>query len=94
MRHHRQEKDPSVSLKLANMMRTLVDRGYIPELVLLALTSLFSVPKGTEDMCMVLDATLIGNNYYLWDPNFEFPSIISVLMMLGTKMHMFYLDVG
>ena len=64
MSPHRQEKNPSLSLKVANNMSKTFSRGYIMEGMTLALTSFFSVPKGTGDICMVFYTTLsILNNY-------------------------------
>ena len=70
MRPQRQEKDPTVSLKVSNKMSKLVARGYISEGVNLKLTSLFSVLKGTEGIRMVFDATVIVINDYMWITNF------------------------
>ena len=62
--------------------------------VILALTSFFSVPKGTYDIRMVFDATLSGLNNYLWDPNFMLPSMGSLLMIVGPETYMVDLDFG
>lgn len=62
MRPHRQEKDMCVRLKVSNNMIKLVSRGYIMELVILALTYFFSVTKVTDDICMVYNANLRGLN--------------------------------
>ena len=50
-------------------MMKLVARGYITEGEILAMTPLFYVPKVTEDILMVFDATVSGLNNSLWDPN-------------------------
>ena len=47
MRSQRQEKDTSVSLKMAITMIKLVARGYIMEGEILVPMSLFSMPKVT-----------------------------------------------
>ena len=75
-------------------MRKLVSKGCILEGVIIALTSLFSVPKVIEDKCMVFDATVSELNNYLWDPNFMLPSMGSFLIMVGPKTPMVDLDVG
>ena len=62
----RRDNDYSVSLKVDNKTSKLVARGYISEGVILALTSLFYVPKGKYDIRMVFDATVSGLNNYLW----------------------------
>ena len=64
MRPQRRENDPSVGLKAEKNMSKLVARGYIMEGVILALTSLFYVPKGTDDIRMVFDATVSGLNSF------------------------------
>ena len=88
MRTKGQEKHPFISLKLANKMSKFVVRGYITEGVILALKSFFSVPKGTWYICMVFDTTVIRINNSLWDPNFMFLLMVSLLMMLGPKIQM------
>ena len=75
-------------------MSKLVARGYTTEGVILELTSLFYVPKVTDDIRMVFDETMSGLNDYLWYPNFMFLSMVSLLIMMGPEMHMVDLDVG
>ena len=72
----------------------IVARGYITEVVILTLTYLFSVPKETDDIPMVFDATASGLNDSLWSPNFMLPSMVIALMMVGPEMHMVDIDVG
>ena len=72
----------------------MVTRVYITEGVILALTSLFSVLKGTNDIRMVFDATISGINNSLWDPNFMLPSMGSFPVMVGPETHMVDIDVG
>ena len=69
-------------------MRRLVVRGYITEEVILALPSLFYVPKGTDDIRMVFDATVSGISNYVWAPNLMFQSMGSLNMMMVPEMHM------
>ena len=75
-------------------MSKLFARVYITEVVILALTSFFSVPKGTEYINMVFVATVSVLKDYLWVPNLMFPSMGSLLIMVGTEKHMVDLDVG
>ena len=75
-------------------MSKLVARGYITEGVILALTYLLSVPKVTDDIRMVFDATMSGINDSLWDSKCMLPSMGIFLMMVGSETHMFDLDVG
>ena len=94
IRPQRRDNHPSVSLKVANKMGKLVTRGYIMEGVILILTYLFSVPKVTDDIHMVFDATVIRLNNSLWDPNFVLTSMGSFPMVVGLDTHMADLDVG
>ena len=64
-------------------MSKLVAMGYITEGVILALTSFFSVPKGTDDICMVFDATVSVINNSVCDPNFMLSSMVILLMVVG-----------
>ena len=63
-------------------------RGYITEGVILTLTSFFSMSKLTEEINMVLDTTVIILNSYVWDKKFMFPSMGSLLIMVGTDTYM------
>ena len=64
------------------------------EVVILTLLSLLSVRKGTYNIPMVFNVTVRGLNNLLWDTNFMFPLMGSLLMILGTNIHMVNLDVG
>ena len=75
-------------------MRKLVSRGYITEGLILILTSFFAVPKVKYDIHMVFDATVSGINNYICAPNFTFPSMGSLFMMVGPETHMVELYVG
>ena len=90
----RQEKHPSVNLKVANNIRKLVSRGYITEGVILTLISFFFVPKRTDNIRIVFYATVSQLNDYLWDKKSMLPSMGSVFIMVGLKAHMVDLDVG
>ena len=60
----------------------------------LALTSFFSFPKGTYDIHMVFNATVIGIDYSLWTPNFMLPPMGILFIMVGTETHTVDLYVG
>ena len=62
--------------------------------MILAPTSLFSVPGVTDDMCMVFDATVSGKKDSLCDPNLILPSMGIMLMTVDLEAHMVDLDVG
>ena len=75
-------------------MSTLVARGYIPEGVILALTSFFYLPKETDDIHIVFDVNVSRLNVSSWYPNVMLPSMGSLLMMVGSVMHIVNIDVG
>ena len=64
------------------------------EVVILTLFSLLSVLKGTYNIPMVFNVTIRGLNNLLWDTNFMFPLMGSLLMIFVTNIHMVNLDVG
>ena len=68
-----QEKYTSIRIKVANNMSKMVSMVYIMELVILALTSFFSVSKGTEYICMVFDATARRLKDSLWNSKCMLP---------------------
>ena len=74
-------------------MSKLVARGYITEVVIIALTYFFSLPLVTEDIYMIFDATVSGINS-LWDLKCMLPLMGSFIMMVGPKTQMVDLDVG
>ena len=90
--NQRRENNPSVSIKVNDKMSKLVSRGYIIEVVILALASLLYVPKGTYDIRMEFDATVSRINDSLWASNFIFPSMGSLLMMVGPETYMVDID--
>ena len=61
--------------------------------MIITLTSLFYVPKVTDDTRMVFDATVSGLNGSLWDPNFMLPPMGSCIRMVGPEIHIVDLDV-
>ena len=75
-------------------MIKLVVRGYMTELLILTLTYLFSVPKVTEDISMVFNATVRVLNDSLRYTFFMEPSMGSLLMMVVPKTHMVNLYAG
>jgi hypothetical protein len=57
----------------------VVNRRYIVPGYVNSLTSFFAVPKGTEDIRVVYDATKSGLNAAIWTPNFMLPTATSIL---------------
>ena len=83
-----------VSTKLDVKMINLVIRGYLKGVFLLALISLFTVPKLTEYIITVFYSTVGVFNESLWDPNFILLVLFRLLFMVDSKTHMVYLDSG
>lgn len=65
--------------QMAGKIGKVRERGYILPGQVNSLTGFFAVPKGTEDIRIVYDATACGLNNALWSPNFALPTIDSVL---------------
>ena len=94
MRPQRRDNGPFVSLKVDKNMNKLVSRGYITKVVIIVLTSFFSLPLGIDDSRMMFDATVSVLNGSLWDPNFMLPSMGSFIMIVGPETHVVDLDIG
>ena len=72
----RSETDRSAMLeKLQKVQR----RGYVSSGHVSSLTNYFCVPKGSDDIRMVYDATKCGLNDAVWAPNFGLPTVDSSL---------------
>ena len=71
--------DPKQKEQMAAKIGKVRDRGYILPGKVNSLTGFFAVPKGTDDIRIVYDATACGLNHALWSPNFALPTIDSVL---------------
>jgi hypothetical protein len=65
--------------QLKEKITKVISRRYITSGYVKSLTSFFSVPKGTEDVRVVYDATKSGLNAAIWSPNFFLPTASSVL---------------
>ena len=63
-------------------MIKLVARIYITKGVIISLTSFFYVPKVTDDIIILFDATVSGLNDYMWYPNFMLKSMGSLLVIV------------
>lgn len=57
----------------------MVNKGYIKRGFVQSLTGFFAVPKGTEDVRVVYNATKSGLNAAIWSPNFYLPTAATVL---------------
>lgn len=72
-------EDTGQRKQLEEKLLKVVDRRYIVPGYVKSLTSFFPVPKGTEDIRVVYDATRSGLNAAIWSPNFMLPTATSVL---------------
>ena len=90
----RQEKYPVTKSKVYNNLGNIVLRGYIAESFILDLTYLFEQNKVKEDINMVFDAVVKGENEALWDPKCMLLAVGIILMMVGLDTHMVDLDIG
>jgi hypothetical protein len=90
----RPEQDPDIWTMMEAKMVAVLAKGYITEGNVLSLTSYFAVPKGTNDICMVYDATASGLNDSLWAPNFWLPSAEGLVECMESTSWMGDLDMG
>ena len=73
-------KDASQADQVEAKIRKVRDnRGYLELGHVCSLTGFFAVPKGSDDIRMVYDATKCGLNEALWAPNFALPTVESVI---------------
>lgn len=63
----------------AKITKVRDNRGYLEPGFVESLTGFFAVPKGSDDIRMVYDATKCGLNAALWAPNFALPTVDSVV---------------
>jgi hypothetical protein len=64
--------------QLKEKIAKVIARGYITTGFVKSLTGFFAVPKGTEDIRVVYDATKSGLNNAIWTPNIFLPTATSV----------------
>jgi hypothetical protein len=65
--------------QLKEKLLKVIKKGYIRKGQVHSLTGFFAVPKGTEDIRVVYDATKSGLNAAIWSPNFYLPTATTVL---------------
>ena len=72
--------DPEQAKKVEEKITKARDnRGYLESGYVESLTGFFAVPKGSDDIRMVYDATKCGLNSALWAPNFALPTVDTVM---------------
>jgi hypothetical protein len=80
--------------QLKEKISKVVERRYITAGYVSSLTSFFAVPKGTEDIRVVYDASRSGLNDAIWTPNFFLPTISSVVNNASEEAHFGDIDIG
>lgn len=80
--------------QLQEKIHKVIKRGYISPGFVKSLTGFFAVPKGTEDICVVYDATKSGLNNAIWTPNFFLPTATTVLNNASPDTYFGDIDLG
>ena len=86
--------DPLHKEKMKEKLGKVRDRGYILPGEVNSLTGFFAVPKGSDDIRIVYDASACGLNAALWAPNFALPTIDSVLRCADQSTWFSDIDLG
>jgi len=90
----RPERNEDVRSKMEAKINSVLAKGYIAQGEVCSLTAYFSVPKGSDDIRMVYDATASGLNACLWAPNFWLPSAEGLVDRMDSTSWMGDLDMG
>jgi hypothetical protein len=90
----RGERDKDVGSKVKQKLDNILAKGYISKGTVTSLTSYFAVPKGSDDIRIVYDATRSGLNKVLWAPSFPLPSVDTLTDMVEPTSWMADLDMG
>ena len=90
----RRPNDPTRASQLAAKLQKARDRGYIQPGTVTSLTGFFPVPKGSDDIRIVYDATKCSLNKALWSPNFGLPMVDTLLTHLLFESWMGDIDLG
>jgi hypothetical protein len=94
LKPQRIEQEVQIREKVKEKLSSVLRKRYIGKGTVHSLTSYFAVPKGTEDIRMVYDASASGLNEVLWAPGFTLPSASSLLDLLTVDSWMSDLDMG
>ena len=70
------------------------NRGYIRCGLVKSLLNIFNVPKGSDDIQVVNDATKSGLNQAVWVPNFFLPTVITLAKCITSSSWMSDVDMG
>jgi hypothetical protein len=80
--------------QLREKIGKVLNRRYVSSGFVSSLTGFFAVPKGTEDIRVVYDATKSGLNDAIWAPNFFLPTIDSVVNQASEETVFGDIDIG
>ncbi len=87
-------KDPTTRQQLLDKLQVPRTKRYIKPGLVHSRTGYFAVPKGTEDIRLVYDATKCGLNRALWSPNFYLPTIDALLRNADSNTFYGDIDLG
>jgi hypothetical protein len=88
------EKDLERRAKVKKKLDTVRDRRYIEPGTIKSLTNYFDVPKGSDDIRMVYDASKSGLNKIIWVPSFCLPTTENLTDLLDEQSWMADIDMG
>jgi len=87
-------KDTAIKSLMTQKLEAVVARRYMLPGWIKSLTTFFAVPKGTEDIRMVYDASKSGLNDTMWVPRFPLPTVDTHLRAVEAGTYMCDLDLG
>ena len=89
-----ENRNPGMMEKMKAKLDKVRKRRYIAPGFVSSLTSFFAVPKGSDDIRMVYDASVSGLNDSIWVPRFPLPTIRTHLRSVEEGTYMADLDIG
>ncbi len=90
----RGESDPVIRQQVRDKLSKVLDKGYLADGHVRALTSFFTVPKGDKDVRVVHNGTKSGLNGCLWAPWFRLPTVEQHLRAVEPGTHLADVDIG
>ncbi len=78
-----QASSDKVHAQLVSELGSVRSKRYISQGEVISLTSFFAVTKG-DDIRVVYDASQAGLNAALWEPNFQLPTVDSLVRAVGS----------
>ena len=89
-----ENRNPGMMEKMRAKLDKVRKRRYIAPGFVSSLTSFFAVPKGSDDIRMVYDASVSGLNDSIWVPRFPSPTIRTHLRAVEEGTYLADLDIG